>query len=136
MSKIGLFKGAKEALKKLKKQGKLLAIATSKYRSGLEQILSRFELTELFSTSKCGDEGSPKPNPGMIWSILDELKIDHENAVMIGDTEYDMQLAQNAGVDAMAVTYGVQTKDRLKSYKPVICVDDIRQLPKLFNKAV
>lgn len=127
-NKTYFFTGAIETLQYLKQQNYILAVATSKYRQSLYGLLNKFNINSLFSTIRCGDDEYPKPDPQMLYGLLDELTIQSHNAVMIGDSEYDMQLANNAGVDAIAVTYGVQTKERLLAYNPVACIDDIKDL--------
>ncbi len=52
---------------------------------------------------------------------------------MIGDSEYDMQLANSAGVDAIAVCYGIRDKEQLSKYKPIKYINDIKELQILFN---
>jgi phosphoglycolate phosphatase len=130
------FDSALETLQCLKQQNYILAVATSKYRKELYRILDKFNISALFSTLRCGDDGNPKPDPKMLHSLLDELTIEPHNAVMIGDSEYDMQLANNAGVDAIAVTYGVQSKERLIAYNPILCIDDIKELQMLLNQKI
>ena len=130
------FNSALETLQYLKQQNYILAVATSKYRQELYRILNKFNINSLFSTLRCGDDGNQKPDPKMLHSLLDELTIEPHGAVMIGDSEYDMQLANNAGVDSIAVTYGVQCKERLMAYNPVLCIDDIKELRTLLDKRI
>jgi phosphoglycolate phosphatase len=127
------FTDALETLQYLKQQNYTLAVATSKHRQELNRILNKFNISSLFSTLRCGDDEYPKPNPQMLYGLLDELTIQTHNAVMIGDSEYDMQLANNAGVDGIAITYGVQSKERLLAYNPVACIDDIKELRTLLD---
>ena len=60
--------------------------------------------------------------------ILDELGIEAEAALMIGDTEYDLQMASNAGVRSLAISYGVHPLERLLPHGPLGYLDDIRDL--------
>ena len=68
----------------------------------------------------------------MLWGILDELEVKAHQTVMVGDSEYDMQLATNAGVDSLAVSYGAETKANLLRHKPIACVDKIEDLKRIF----
>jgi phosphoglycolate phosphatase len=61
--------------------------------------------------------------------ILQQLGIGADEALMIGDTEYDMEMADNAGMDSLAVSYGVHAIYRLLKYKPVAYINDITELP-------
>lgn len=127
------FDGAIETLHFLKTLNYKLAIATSKHRQRLEKQLNDYELSSLFSAISCGDDGFAKPDPRMIHSILNKLKISTKQTVMIGDSEYDMQLASSAGVNAIAVCYGVRCKKQLSKYKPIKYINDIKELQTLFN---
>jgi phosphoglycolate phosphatase len=132
-SEATFFDGAIETLNFLKKLNYKLAIATSKHRHRLEKQLNDYNLNSLFSATSCGDDGFSKPDPRMIKTILNKLKIDAKRSVMIGDSEYDMQLANGAGVNAIAVCYGIRDKEQLSKYKPIKYINDIRELQPLFN---
>lgn len=81
-------------------------------------------------TTKCADETFSKPHPQMLIEIIDELGVEPQQVLMIGDSEYDMQLAANANVDALAVNYGVHDEERLLLGSHVKgCLSDIRELP-------
>jgi phosphoglycolate phosphatase len=123
-----LYPKAKETLNALFQRGKKLAVATNKYRISLEKSLKDFQIDHLFSAVRCGDDQYFKPDPLVIVGILEELGMNSDQSVMIGDSIYDMQLARNAKVDAIAVTYGAHFKEDLISYQPVACIDDIHEL--------
>lgn len=123
------FNGAPEVLKDLEQQGYLLAVATSKARRGFELDLEQHHLQQLFVASHCGDEGFSKPHPHVLLDVLQRTGIEPREALMIGDSEYDLVMARQAGVDALAVSYGVQSKDMLLECKPLDCIDNIKELP-------
>ncbi len=60
--------------------------------------------------------------------LLNELGVEAKEALMIGDTEYDLQMASNARMPSLAVSYGVHEVERLNQHNPVGCVDDINQM--------
>lgn len=124
-----LFDGAEDTLKHLKEAGYWLAIATGKGRQGLDLVLDKSSLSDYFLTSRCASETFSKPHPLMLEEIMDELGMAPEQTLMIGDTEYDMQLAQNARTHYLAVSYGVHSIDRLLKYNPAGHIDHIQQLP-------
>jgi len=128
-----LFSGAKQTLDSLKTDGYWLAIATGKGRQGLDLVLNKTKLHDYFLSTRCASETFSKPHPQMLEEIMYELGIDAEKTLMIGDTEYDMQLAQNAGTHYLAVSYGVHSIDRLLKYKPLGHIDHIHQLPEWLN---
>jgi phosphoglycolate phosphatase len=65
----------------------------------------------------------------MLLELLDELGVRAERALMIGDTEYDLLTARNAGVDALAVCYGAHEPERLLALEPLACLSAIDALP-------
>ncbi len=123
-----LFSGAKELLHALKAEGYLLAVATGKGRPGLDKALSNTGLDEVFHVTRCADEAFSKPHPDMLLQILDELGVQAADALMIGDTEYDMQMANSAGTAALAVSYGVHSMERLLQHEPEGCLAAISEV--------
>lgn len=124
-----LFAGARETLDVLDRQGYLLAIATSKSRQGLNQVLVETQLTALFPVTRCADETYSKPHPLMLEEILAEYDLPTSAALMIGDTEYDLQMAHTIQMHAAGVSYGVHGRERLVALNPRVCLEDIRELP-------
>jgi phosphoglycolate phosphatase len=64
----------------------------------------------------------------MLYEILDFVGVEAENALMIGDTEYDINMANNAGMDSIAVTYGVHERERLAQCNPTTFIDSFAEL--------
>ena len=116
---IPLFNGAKNLIITLHKRGYKLAVATGKGRRGLNLALEHCGLTPYFHATKTVDECFSKPHPQMLDDLMDELVITQERTLMIGDTSYDLQMAANAGVPAVAVSYGAQAADKLVGYNPI-----------------
>jgi phosphoglycolate phosphatase len=123
-----LFPGARETLRLLKESGFKLAVATGKGRAGLDRVLDHTDLDDVFSVTRCSDETRSKPHPQMLLEILHELDVAPHQSLMIGDTEYDLQMARQAGVGPVAVSYGVHQRDRLMQYQPLVCLDNISEL--------
>lgn len=123
-----LFPGARETLEVLKEAGFTLAVATGKGRVGLDKVLRHTALEALFSATRCSDETRSKPDPQMLEEILQELRVDPAQTLMIGDTEYDMHMARQAGVHPVAVSYGVHERQRLMRHDPLVCLDNISEL--------
>lgn len=124
-----LFAGVPEVLEELSQQGYLLAIATGKSRHGLDSVLASTGLSERFHASRCADETFSKPHPQMLREITTDLGVEPAETLMIGDTEYDLQMSRNAGTDALAVSYGVHDLPRLLRHAPVGYIDDFTELP-------
>lgn len=125
-----LFDGAEQLVKDLHQQGYLLGVATGKGRNGLDHILMETGLVDYFHLTRCADETQSKPHPQMLYEIMQRLDIEPIDTLMIGDTEYDMNMAVNAGVHPVAVTYGVHERHKLLQYDPLACFDSINDLRK------
>lgn len=123
-----LFAGVEALLTTLNERGHYLAIATGKGRVGLEKALDETGLRGYFHFSRCADETRSKPHPQMLEEIMERLGVEPQATLMIGDTEYDLQMANNARTAALAVSYGVHDKSRLLACNPLACVDDVAAL--------
>ncbi len=124
-----LFPGARQTLQTLNELGYLLAVATGKGRQGLDHALESTGLGPLFLVTRCADETFSKPHPEMLHQILDYTGMHPKEALMIGDTEYDLEMARNAGMPSLGVTYGVHAVERLRKHQPLGCVDAVDQIP-------
>lgn len=109
-----LYPGAREALEALHAdETVLLGVATGKSRRGLNMMMEAHDLRRFFVTHHCADDHPSKPNPGMILSCLSDTGVEPQNAVMIGDTSFDMTMARAAGISALGVSWGYHAPDRL-----------------------
>ncbi len=108
-----LFPGVVEVLQNLHEADFLLAVATGKSRRGLDRDLQETGIAKYFVASRCADETHSKPHPQMLLDILDELGMPAPASLVVGDTEYDMQMARNAGAAGLGVTYGMHDLERL-----------------------
>ncbi|WP_136679956.1 HAD-IA family hydrolase [Neptunomonas sp. XY-337] len=115
-----LFAGVQATLEALRDRGYRLAVATGKSRKGLDRVLAQTGLGSLFEITRCADETTSKPDPHMLHEILAETGVAAEHALMVGDTEFDMEMAQRANVGRIAVSYGAHHIDRLGKYEPVL----------------
>ncbi len=101
-----LYDGVADLLDALAAQGWLLAVATGKSDRGLAAVLAHHGLTDRFVSLQTADRHPSKPHPSMIETALAEADADRTQAVMIGDTSFDMLMAQAAGVAALGVGWG------------------------------
>lgn len=118
-TRSSLFPGVRETLQSLHQRGFRLAVATGKSRRGLNRVLEDTQLGALFEVTKCADETASKPDPLMLEEILLITDVPPKRALMIGDTEYDLEMGQRAKVDTVAVSYGAHAIERLSRWKPV-----------------
>lgn len=112
------FDGALDTMTYLRDQGFLISVATGKSRRGLDRVLKKLGMEDFFHATRCADETASKPDPMMLAELLDALNVDVSDAVMVGDTEYDMAMAASIGMQKIAVSYGAHHPDRLKKYSP------------------
>jgi phosphoglycolate phosphatase len=124
-----LFPGVEEVLEALLRRGFLLAVATGKSRAGLDRGMEETNLGRHFCASRCADETASKPDPAMLHELTREFGIRADHCIMIGDTEYDLEMARRAGVASIGANYGVHGATRLRRLGPLACLDDIRELP-------
>ena len=116
-SRADLFPEAEPALAKLHRDGYWLAIATGKSRDGLERDLGHGagrSVKALFLASRTADESAPKPSPAMVHELLDELGVAVGEALVIGDSAHDLEMAANAGCAAVGVTCGALADEELR----------------------
>ncbi len=122
------FPGVKATLDELRDAGHQLAVATGKSRRGLDRILGVMDLHAYFNASRCADETASKPDPLMLQQLLVEFDVAPADAVMLGDTEYDMAMAAAINMPRIAVSYGAHHIDRLRGYQPELCLDEFTGL--------
>jgi phosphoglycolate phosphatase len=122
------FPAVVETLNVLRSRGHQLAIATGKSRKGLDRILRDLGMHDYFDATRCADETASKPHPLMLEELLSLFAVDAPSAVMIGDTEYDMEMAKVINMPRIAVSYGAHHIDRLQPYEPELCLDKFDEL--------
>jgi len=125
---LQLFPGITELLAELKERGHQLAVATGKPRRGLDRALLGSGIGELFAATRCGDETRSKPHPAMLLELMNELRLQASEMLMIGDTSHDLGMAASAGVEAVAVTYGAHPEESLLAFAPRACVASVLEL--------
>jgi len=123
-----LFDNASKLIQNLNEQDYFLGVATGKSRSGLNKVLSSTQLEPFFHATRCADECHSKPNPQMIEELMNYLGVTPKETLMIGDTEYDLQMAHNAGADSLGISHGAHGVDTLQACKPQAIVDDLFQV--------
>ena len=125
---IVFFDGTLEMLKGLKDRKHLLAVATGKSRRGLDDVLHTSALKGLFDATRTADETASKPDPRMLLELMDELQVDPQRTLMIGDTTHDLQLAANAGVARVGVSYGAHDHNAFGEFGPLHVAHSVADL--------
>ncbi len=130
-----LFAGAREVLDTLREQNYLLGVATGKARRGLDRVLEQTGLTSYFDATRCADETPSKPHPQMLLELMNELGVEGQYTLMVGDTEYDMEMATNAGAGKVAVRSGVHSEERLQRHAPLACLEGVTEMPDWMSRS-
>ena len=128
-----LFAGAMETLLELRERGFELAVATGKSRRGLDRVMASLGLDGFFEATRCADETRSKPHPQMVLEIMATRGKTPEDALVVGDTEYDLAMATRARVRGVGVSFGVHSPERLARHQPLAIIDE---LPGLLSLAV
>jgi phosphoglycolate phosphatase len=115
-------------LAELDARGFLLAIATGKSRRGLARALAQQGIGNFFVATRCADEGPAKPHPDMLFHLMERTGAGAGETLMIGDTTHDLDLARNAGVRALAVTYGAHPPAGLARLQPLAMLGSVTAL--------
>lgn len=123
-----LFPGVAESLEAFRADGYRLAVATGKSRHGLQRVLQGRGWLDYFDITRCADETASKPHPLMLQEILGYFALQPQQALMVGDSAFDLQMARNAGMDSVAVGFGAQPLDSLRAYGPRLAINEFSEL--------
>src|SRR5690606_31184593 len=99
-----------------------------KSRVGLNRALDQLGWTGRFLTTRCADEGAPKPDPWMLRDICEELGLEPNELLMVGDTTHDLGMARAAGTDAIGVSYGAHPREQLERESALAIADSVLEL--------
>lgn len=127
--RVELLPGAEASVRAMAEAGFLLAVATAKSRAGLERELVKTGLGELFHATRTVDEAPSKPAPEMLFQLFDELGVAAHEAVMVGDTAWDLEMARNAGCHGVGVLTGGHDLEQLVAAGPLACLPSVAHLP-------
>lgn len=123
-----LYGGAMDILDNLRREGWEIGVATGKSRRGLDAVIERLQLGDYFSAHYCADDGPGKPHPFMVDANLKALSRRPEEAVMIGDTSFDIHMAQAASVATIGVDWGFHTRSELENARADVIVSKMSEL--------
>lgn len=132
-AEVVLFPHLQELFDAMKKHGVRMAIATGKSRRGLDRVFEKTGIGAYFEATRTADECFSKPNPQMLEEIFLETGVSPKNAVMIGDTVHDLQLAANARCDGIGMTYGAGSRHELESVPHKAVVDNVDELAEVLG---
>ena len=123
------YAGIVKALTALQQDGVYLAVASNKYQRATSALIAHFFPQISFAAVQGQRDGVPvKPHPQMVQEILQAAGQTPEQTLYVGDSDVDMQTAQNAGVKACGVTWGFRSRECLAAYQPTYLIDKPGQL--------
>lgn len=129
---ISLFDGVSEELKQLKKSGVKLAVVSTKRNDMIERGIEVLGLQGLFDVVIGSDSYTYfKPNPEPVYRALAALNVDHNQAIMIGDNNHDIEAATNAGIPSVFVEWSQKTTAEIAPYNPTYSVKNMSELTEL-----
>ena len=123
-----LYDGAEDLLRRLRRDGWTVAMATGKSRRGVERWMARDGWAEIFASTHCADDGPGKPDPAMLLAAMRAAGARPEATVMIGDTDHDMRMAVNAAVRPQGVAWGFQNAEEMLAAGAVHVAGDFAEL--------
>ena len=130
-----LFDGVVESLEAFRAEGYRLAVATGKARRGLDRVLKANRWEGYFDITRAADETRGKPHPLMLEEIMAHCRVPALRSLMIGDSSFDLLMAQNAGMHSVAVGYGAMSLETLSVHRPQLSIEHFSQLPAWLARA-
>lgn len=130
---IPLFEGARETIAELHDAGYRLGVATGKSSAGLSRAMESSGMKGYFHATRTADQTLSKPDPAMLFELMEELEVSAGRTLMVGDTTHDVQMAQNAKVDVVAMGHGAHPADQLQELNPLALVGDFAELRAWFR---
>lgn len=128
-TKTKVFPDVIETLKILKEKNTLCSVATSK-KTDIAKINCSYLHVDTYFELIVGNDmvKNKKPHPEMLEYTLQKLKIDKQDAVMIGDSTFDIEMGNAINMDTIAVTWGAHSKELLKTAHPSYIIDKFSQI--------
>jgi phosphoglycolate phosphatase len=123
-----LYDGAEDLLADLAARGFWLSVATGKSRRGLNEVLASTGLGRYFFATRCAEETLSKPDPLMLRELMFEANAEPAQCLMVGDTQFDLDMARFAHVPSVGVTHGAHGSEALAASAPLALVDDLYAL--------
>lgn len=126
---VPVFPNVLDTVRTLHERGLILTIASARRRDTLVEFLESMNLTQYIPyVISASDIENAKPAPDMVLKTLEDYHLSADEAIVVGDTKYDIEMAHRAGVKAVGVTYGNGTVEELRAYGAEYIIDDFAQL--------
>ncbi len=122
-NKTDAYEGVRELLKTLKEKGYKIGVVSNKLDSAVKELCHDY-FGELVDYAKGVDgESDRKPCPDNTWRCIDELGVQRENCIYVGDSEVDIKTAENAGLPCISVSWGFRTREELEQSGAKVIID-------------
>lgn len=132
---VRLFPQVPETLEALHRQGLRLAIVTSRTGTSFEVLMQRFGLGHYFEAKVTSLDGlPPKPAPDMTLALLERMQLQADEAVVVGDTTFDILMGNAAGCRTIGVTYGNHSRERLLTAQPSALAEGFEEIPDIISQ--
>lgn len=126
---VPVFPNVLDTVRTLHERGLILTIASARRRDTLVEFLESMNLMQYIPyVISASDIENAKPAPDMVLKTLENYHLSADEAIVVGDTKYDIEMAHRAGVKAVGVTYGNGTVEELRAYGSEYIIDDFAQL--------
>lgn len=126
---VPVFPNVLDTVRTLHERGLILTIASARRRDTLVEFLESMNLMQYIPyVISASDIENAKPAPDMVLKTLEDYHLSADEAIVVGDTKYDIEMAHRAGVKAVGVTYGNGTVEELRAYGSEYIIDDFAQL--------
>lgn len=126
------YPGVAALLLRLQERGMMLAVASNKYQAATEKLVAHYFPAIRFVKVMGQREGVPvKPDPTIVFDIMEAAGVGKADVLYVGDSGVDMQTAHNAGVDAVAVSWGFRPRTELEAFRPLAIIDRAEELADL-----
>ena len=113
--KTTVYDGVMEMLDGLRGRGVILAAASNKTDFFTTDVISHYFGDDRFEMVLGKSKGRPvKPDPAILYEILDKLHADKDDCFMIGDTSIDIETGKNAGIKTIGCLWGFRTREELE----------------------
>ena len=123
------FAGIQDLLAKLHQEGIMLAVASNKFQEGTEHLIKEFFPEIPFVAVLGGRPDFPlKPDPEIIGEMLRKAGVEKKDAVMVGDSDTDMETADNGGIMGIAVNWGYRDMSNIENLKVANSVEELKQI--------
>ncbi len=128
------YDGVITMIKSLRSLGLKIGLLSNKPHEDTLKIINKYFGLDLFDIVLGQRPGVPiKPNPTALYEIIDNLKAKKEQCLFVGDSDVDMQTAQNAKMDKIAVLWGFRTKEVVERYNPNYIVSNPQEILKFIK---